>query len=494
MTHTGRPSADEAARLLRAGLFIGGDWVDRTAGGEYAHHDQTTGRLQQVVPLGTADDVDHAVRDARAAFRTWGTLGPDRRRTMLLKLADLLREHADEMATIATLENAVPSAFSGLLAGYGPADWFTYYAGWADKIEGTSLRPLGYGGFDYTVPEPFGVIAVVIPWNGPVTTLGMKVAPALAAGNCVVLKPSEFAPFTTLRFAELAIEAGFPPGVINVVVGGADAGDALVRHPGIDKISFTGGTATGQKILATAAQNVVPTVMELGGKAANVVFPDVTLAAVIPQAVITSAMLSGQFCACPSRLLVHTDIYDEAVAMAEATAQCIALGDPFDSETMVGPMINAAHRERVEAIIERARAEGNGRLLYGGSRPDANPDGFFLTPTVFADVDHSSPLAQEEIFGPVLSITRFRDDDHAVKLANGTRYGLVSYVWTNDLTRAHEMAAQLRSGTVSINAMMGFLTPNTPYGGVGASGFGREGGHEGLKEFLRTKNVYIGPQ
>jgi acyl-CoA reductase-like NAD-dependent aldehyde dehydrogenase len=282
--------------------------------------------------------------------------------------------------------------------------------------------------------------------------------------------------------------------VINVIVGGAEAGDALVRHPEVDKISFTGGTATAQKILIATAEQVTPVILELGGKSANIVFPDVTLAAVIPQAVITSAMLGGQFCACPSRLFVHEEIYDTAVAMAEATAACITIGDPFETATMMGPMINAAHRGRVEGIIERARAEGTGRLVHGGTRPAGLDDGYFLAPTVFCDVDPASSLSQEEIFGPVLSITKFRDEDHAIRMANSTRYGLVGYVWTNDLHRAHDMAARLKAGTVSVNAMMGYLAPNTPYGGVGKSGFGREGGHEGLREFLRTKNVYIASQ
>lgn len=492
MTVTAGMATQEIDELLKPGHVIGGQRSMAASGGHYLHRNPANGRAQREVPLAGAEEVGQAVSDAQRASREWRGWPAEQRREALLRLAALLRERATILGKVATLECGIPTGMSALLSGSGPAEWFSYYAGWIDKIEGNTLSPLGYGGFDYTLPEPFGVVAAIIPWNGPVTTIGMKVAPALAAGNCVVVKPSEFAPFTALHFAELALEAGVPAGVVNVVVGAGDAGDALVRDPRIGKISFTGGPQTAEKIIAAAAKTLTPTVMELGGKSANLVFPDATLEEVIPQAVITASLLSGQVCTCPSRLLVHQSMYGDAVALAEATAASISVGDPFDPATMVGPVINAEHLSGILAVIERATREKAGRLIAGGKRLGGDlAEGYFLQPTVFADVDHSSHLVQNEIFGPVLAITKFRDDEHAVALANDTKYGLAAFVWTNDLARAHQVAARLKAGTVSINSMMGYLAPNTPYGGVGASGFGREGGLEGLKEFLRTKNVYV---
>lgn len=492
MTAIAGLGTQEVDELLRPGHVIGGQWAAAASRGHYLHRYPANGRPQRQVPLAGPDEVGLAVSDAERAFEGWRTWPADQRREVLLRLAALLRERATILGKVATLECGIPAGMSALLSGSGPAEWFSYYAGWIDKIEGNTLSPLGYGGFDYTLPEPFGVVAAIIPWNGPLTTIGMKVAPALATGNCVVIKPSEFAPFTALHFAELALEAGIPPGVVNVVVGAGDAGDALVRNPRIGKISFTGGPQTAEKILTAAASTLTPTVMELGGKSANIVFPDASLAEVIPQAVITASLLSGQVCTCPSRLLIHESMYDDAVAMAEATAASISVGDPFDPATMMGPVINAEHLSGILAVINRASEEKAGRLVAGGKRLGGDlADGYFLPPTIFADVDPSSHLAQNEVFGPVLAITNFRNDAEAVALANGTKYGLAAFVWTNDLARAHQVAAQLRAGTVSINSMMGYLAPNTPYGGIGASGFGREGGLEGLREFLRTKNVYV---
>jgi acyl-CoA reductase-like NAD-dependent aldehyde dehydrogenase len=373
-----------------------------------------------------------------------------------------------------------------------PADYFEYYAGWVDKIEGAVIPVYPGRQLDYTLPEPYGVIGVIIPWNAPLFSIGMKVAPALAAGNCVVVKPPELAPFTAIRFAELCLEAGFPPGVINVVVGGPEAGDALVGHRGVGKVSFTGSAPTARAVVARSIETLKPVVLELGGKSANIVFADADLdyaAAIAAQVPITT--MSGQGCNLPTRLIVEAPVYDEMVARVTAIAATFKVGDPLAPDTMMGPVINEAACRRIEGIISDSVAAGSGRLVTGGHRLGGDlAGGFFLEPTVFADVDPGSPLAQQEIFGPVLSIIRAADEDDAVRLANDTDYGLAAYVWTRDLTRGHRVARRVEAGYVGINGYP-LLPPNAPFGGKKGSGYGREGGRAGLEEFISVKNVYV---
>jgi aldehyde dehydrogenase (NAD+) len=342
------------------------------------------------------------------------------------------------------------------------------------------------------VPEPYGVVAAIVPWNGPVVSLALKVAPALAAGNTVVLKPSELAPFSSLRFAALAAEAGLPDGVLNVIPGGAAAGEHLCRHSDVDKISFTGGSNTGRAVAVAAAQHHTPVILELGGKSASLVFAD-TDPAVIGRlaALLGVAQNSGQGCFLPTRLLVDRPLYNAVLDRVVEVVSAVRMGDPFDPATVMGPVVSEAACSRILSVIEDAAAAKTGRLCSGGHRAGGElAGGFFVEPTVFADADPTSPLVQEEVFGPVLAVLPFDDEEEAIALANGTRYGLAGYVWTNDLRRAHRVADALQAGYVSVNGMAP-LPPAAPFGGWKASGHGTEGGRWGVEEFLRPKNVFV---
>jgi len=472
--------------IAARGLLIGGERVPKGRGGTYPHHDPTTGRLQAEVALAGADDVDDAVRAAREALPAWRAMPAQARGRILHRLADLLEAHDEEASVIRALEVGTP--LSILSAGRYTADWTRYYAGWADKLDGQVL-PVP-GGLDYVVLEPYGVVGAVVPWNGSMMGMGHKVAPALAAGNTVVCKPPELAPFGVYRFAELALEAGLPPGVLNVVAGGAEAGEALVRHPDVAKVSFTGGIATARKVIAAAAEHITPLVLELGGKTANIVFPDADLDAAIPASAMGFCVLSGQGCALPTRLYVHDDVYDEVVERLVATVRATPVGDPLEPTTVVGPVINAAACARIEGILREAIAEGQGRLLTGGERLGGDlAEGYFIAPTVFGDVDQHARIAREEIFGPVLSVLRFSDEDEVVAKANDSVYALSASVHTRDLARAHRLARALDGGTVSINGGAG--GPVVPFGGMKQSGYGREGARAGIEEFVQRKNVFV---
>jgi aldehyde dehydrogenase (NAD+) len=477
------------ARIPTGAILVGSDWIDSTSEGSMEHINPSTGQVLSSFALAGASEVDAAVAAARGAFSEWREWDPPRRRDILLRIAGLLAEHDEELGVLRTLETGAP--LKRKRGRSMAAEYFAYFAGWVDKIEGQTV-PVGPGALDYTVPEPYGVIAVLIPWNGPVVSAGMKVAPALAAGNCVVLKPSELGPLAALRFAELCLEAGLPPGVLNVIPGGPVAGDALVRHADVGKISFTGGAGTARRIMAAAAENVTPVTLELGGKSAALVFADADIDSAVQIGVMTGvASLSGQGCVLPTRMLVENSVYDEVARRVADMATSLVVGDPFDPGTQMGPVINETACERILGVIKRADQEGEGRLLAGGRRLGGScAQGYFIPPTVFGDVDNASSLAQNEVFGPVLSLIRFDTEDEAVDLANGTRYGLGGFVFTRDVYRAHRVAAQLEAGWIGVN---GFppMPANAPFGGVKQSGFGREGGAAGLNEFLRVKNVYL---
>jgi aldehyde dehydrogenase (NAD+) len=477
--------------LPEPSLVIGDRCVTESSGGTYQHIDPATGRAHPLVPLAGAGDIDRAVRAARAASAVWRGLTADQRRVLLFRLANRITEEADPLTAVAIHDNGMPMSIARWSA-HLAADLIMYNAGWADKVGGEVIPTWPGPALDYTVDEPYGVVGVILPWNGPLFGIGMVLGPALAAGNCVVLKPSELAPFAAIRFGQLCLEAGLPPGVVNVVPGAAEGGQALVTHPGVDKIHFTGSVPTATRILAAAAPGLKPVALELGGKSAALIFDDADLETATMQAALNSAILaSGQSCLANTRVLAQRGVYDEVVNRIAAIASGVTIGDPFDEQTVMGPVITEGACRRIQGIIEQAVEQKAGKLVAGGQRLGGPlADGYFLQATVFADVDNGSELAQEEIFGPVVSILPFADEEEAVQLANDTRYGLAGYIYTNDLRRAHRVARGIDAGFIAINRFEG-LPPGAPFGGNKASGFGRLGGRPGINEFLRPKNVFV---
>ncbi|NLU78284.1 aldehyde dehydrogenase [Micromonospora sp. HNM0581] len=472
------------------GVLIGASRTSATSGGVHRHVYAANGQSTAEVPLGGAAEMDAAVRAAGAASDGWRNTPGNIRRDLLLRLAELVEQHATELIGLQTLENGCPRQFASKMPELA-VDHLRYNAGWADKIGGEVVPTWPVRALDYTLDEPYGVVAVIIPWNGPLVSVAQMLAPALAAGNTIVLKPSELAPFTALRLGELALTAGFPPGVVNVVPGAAAGGAALVRHPGVDKVHFTGGGPTARKILADAAERLVPVGLELGGKSAHMIFGDADVRMAARMAMSGVIALSGQGCANGTRVLAHSSVYDEVVRTLTARLARVPVGDPADERTLMGPVVSAGACERILGVVDRARDEGQGRLVSGGERLGGDlGDGYFIAPTVFADVDPASELAQEEIFGPVLACTPFDTEQEALQLANGTRYGLGAYVHTTDLRTAHRVSRAVAAGSVWVNGVPGVL-PSTPFGGVRQSGWGRIGGEAGVREFLRPKNVWI---
>jgi aldehyde dehydrogenase (NAD+) len=474
-------------------LYLGEHVVGRGSGGVHEHVYAPTGEVNGEVPLAGPDDVDRAVRAAVSAGTRWRSTKPAKRRDLLIRLGALMREHSEELVRLSVIDNGMTVGFARFLVD-STLDWVSYYAGWADKLDGTVASfPSQRRDLAYTMPEPYGVVGVIITWNGPMISLGMKVIPALAAGNTVVIKPSELTPYAVELFVKLALQAGIPPGVINLVPGNAEAGHALVTHPDVKKVSFTGGPDTARKILAACAGELKPAVLELGGKSANLVFSDADLDGACFLAVHSSvASLSGQGCAMPTRLLVHKSVYDEVLQRILTHVDAITLGDPFDPAVTSGPVVTRQAQERILGMIDRAVGGKTARLATGGRAPGGDlANGFYVEPTVLADVDPKSEIAQREVFGPVLCATSFENDDEAISIANFTQYGLASYAWTNDLRRVQRLTGELQAGGVYINGAQPVIAPELPFGGIGISGFGREGGREGIDEFLRTKAVAI---
>lgn len=477
--------------LPQAQLQIGDQFFNSGSGGVFEHINPATGKAQASVPLAGPAEVEMAVAAAKTAFSAWRKTPPAARRDLLNRLAALIKANAAEFARLGALENGTPIS-GGMVGPMITESWVSYYAGWADKIDGQVNSSFPSDQFSYTLPEPYGVIGLIITWNGPLISLGMKAAPALAAGNTVVIKPSEMTPFSAALFGKLALEAGFPPGVINIIPGSIAAGDALVRHPDVQKISFTGGPLAARKIQTAAADLIKPLVFELGGKSANLVFEDANLDRVVEAAVLFSiSYMSGQGCAFPTRLLVQRSIYDEVVQRVEARAKKIIAGDPLDARTELGPVVNAAASDRIMGMLDEAKSAGKARLLIGGNRLGGEfAAGAYIAPTVFVDVDPLAEIAQREVFGPVLCVSPFADEAEALAIANSTKYGLASYIQTANLARALRLASELRSGTVYINGAM-MIQPAAPFGGEGVSGYGREGAKAGLDEYIRLKTVAI---
>ena len=470
--------------------LVAGERLDPSGGAVHPHVYAATGRVTAEVALGGPREIDAAVAAGRAALPRWRALAAPERRAILTRAAQLVLADAERLSAIQTLETSLPIQFARGVPAVA-ADHLAYHAGWSDKVGGEVVTTWPGPALDYTVEEPYGVVAVIVPWNSPLVSMAQVAGAALAAGNCVVLKPPELAPFTSLRVGELFGEAGLPAGVLNVVPGGAGAGEALVRHPGVDKIHFTGSGATARRVLAGAQEHLTPVALELGGKSAHVIFADSDPKAAARHALSGLLIGSGQGCVNGTRVLVERPIYEQVLEHAVARLRRLPVGDPMRADTVLGPVITEVACERILGVIGRARQEGSGLLVTGGERlgGDLAP-GYFVAPTIFGDVDPASELAQDEIFGPVLAFAPFDTLQRALDLANGTRYGLAAYVHTADVRRAHRVAAGLEAGNVWVNGFYG-VAPSMPFGGNKQSGHGRVGGRAGLREFTRPKNVWL---
>lgn len=473
---------------LAFSLVIGGAEVAAGSGRTYESIDPYTGTAWAVVPDGDAGDIDRAVRAARAALDgPWGQLTATERGRLIGRLGEVIARNADYLADLEVRDGGKLLREMGGQMRSLP-DYYHYFAGMADKLEG-SVIPGKSNYLVYTTHEPVGVVGAITPWNSPLLLLTWKLAAGLAAGCTFVVKPSDHTPVSTLAFARLFEEAGFPPGVMNVVTGwGPETGAALAAHPGVDKIAFTGSTGTGIKVGEAAVRNLTRFTLELGGKSAQVVFPDADLEAAANGIISGIFAATGQTCLAGSRLLVHESVADELVEKVVRRASTIVLGDPRDPATEMGPVSNQPQYEKVLSHFESAREQG-ATIAYGGE-PASELGGLFVKPTVLTGVTPDMRAAAEEIFGPVLTVSTFADEDEAIAAANGTEFGLAGAVWTRDVTRAHRVAGQLHAGTVWINAYRA-VAPNVPFGGMGASGIGRENGIDAVKDFTETKAIWV---
>lgn len=484
--------AEPAAGYRKVSLYIGGVPRESGSGGVHEHLNPTTQKVQTLVPLAGVAEVDEAVTKAMAVQESWRRTAPEARRDILNKIADLLEVYRAEFIEAALLDNG-HTAFAGNISVDLAIEFTRYYAGWCDKLSGELISTIDTRGqLAYTVPEPIGIVGIIITWNGPLISLAMKVIAALAAGNCVICKPSELNAHVPDIFARLCAEAGVPEGVLSSFHGTAEAGEAMVRHKKIRKISFTGGPVTARKILAACAEEIKPTVMELGGKSANLVFPDCDVDAAATLATYSLLLFgAGQGCALPTRTLVHAGIYDAFVAKVKSVMATLKVGDPALPDTIIGPVINKDAADRIEAMFERARADGAATFALGGRRCGGDLAGLnFIEPTLIVDADPYHEISQKEIFGPAMIISKFHDDDEAVEIANNSEYGLAAYIQSNDIQRVHSLCERLFAGGVYVNGGT-MVSAEIPFGGVGISGFGKEGGRAGIDEFLNYKTVTI---
>lgn len=468
-------------------LLIDGKYV-KPANGEYSTIlNPANEEVLARVARGDGKDVDTAVKAARAALKVWNGMRAADRAQILYRLADLMEKHQEELIMLETVNAGKPIASVRRQDMPAAIDTMRYYAGWCDKIIGQVI-PARPDALTYTVREPVGVVGAIVPWNFPIMIGIWKIAPALACGCTLVVKPAELTPLTLIRIGELALEAGLPPGVLNIVTGrGSVVGDAMVAHPGVDKITFTGSPGIGRGIMQGAASNFKRITLELGGKSANIIFGDADLDSAVPAAASGVFFNAGQVCSAGSRILVQKTVYDEVVERLIQRAKKIRIGDTAKPDTVMGPLVSSQQMKTVLNYVDIGKKEG-ASLVYGGGRCDMK--GYYVEPTIFAGVEHEMRISQEEIFGPVASVIPFEDDADAIRIANGTAFSLAAGIWSTDITRVHQVAHDLRAGTVWINTY-GYTDIRLPWGGTGESGFGREHGEAALENFTEPKTIWL---
>jgi len=479
--------------MQKYNMYIGGEWVAPSSGEWFESYNPFTGEPWAMIARGNAADADNAVRTAHAAFTSgpWPEMTPTQRGALLRKLGDLVAQNAQQLAEVEVRDNGKLIAEMGAQLNYVP-QWYYYFGGLADKIQGAVIPLDKKGYFNFTRYEPLGVVAAITPWNSPLMLTAWKLAPALAAGNTVVIKPSEFTSASALEFVKLVEQAGFPAGVVNVVTGfGKEVGMPLVEHPLTAKITFTGSDATGRIINETAARSFKKVGLELGGKSPNIVFEDAVMEDAVNGAVSGIFAATGQTCIAGSRLLVQESIHDKFVDKLLALAKTARMGNPMSLETQVGPVTTQPQYQKILSYIDVAKNEGAKLRMGGGAatRPECGK-GWFVEPTVFTGVDNKMRIAQEEVFGPVLSIIPFKDEEDAVRIANDVRFGLGSGVWTNDIGRAIRMSERIKAGTVWVNTYRA-VSFMSPFGGYKDSGVGRENGQSAIFEYMQMKSVWI---
>ncbi len=473
-------------------LLINGEWTDSAKTFETIN--PATGEVLTRVTEASATDVDRAVAAARSAFEkagkgTWCSMSASERGRLLWKLADLLEKNIEELAELETLDNGKPIFESRYVDMPMVIDVFRYYAGWATKIHGETVNTFE-NAFTYTLREPVGVVGAIVAWNFPLLLASWKLGPALACGNTVVLKPAEQTPLTALRLGELTLEAGFPPGVLNIITGGPETGKALVAHPGIDKVAFTGSTVVGKEIMRSAADTLKRVTLELGGKSPNIVFADSDMDSAVKGAINGIFYGKGEVCCAGSRLFVESKVQDEFLGKLVERTKKLQPGDPLHPKTRLGAIVSQQQMEQILGYIEKGKSEG-AELVVGGKRAHVgNGNGFFVEPTIFGGVKNDMTIAREEIFGPVLATLAFDDLDQVAELANQNPYGLAAAIWTKDIKKAHALSRRLKAGTVWINTY-GLMDAALPFGGYKQSGFGRELGAQALESYTEAKTVWM---